>query len=67
MREPAGRWECAIWSANHRFAPDTDLEEARKREKNKEERTLEEGVRGGHGLKTNVSAREARVTLLSEH
>jgi hypothetical protein len=35
---------------------------ARKREKNMEERTLEEGDWGGHGLKTGRSAREARVT-----
>ena len=33
MRKPTGRWEYAIWSDNHRFAPDTDLESSSKEQR----------------------------------
>jgi hypothetical protein len=33
MRKPTGRWECAVWSENYRFAPDTYLEGSNKEER----------------------------------
>jgi len=47
MRKPTGRWECAIWRKNHRFAPDTYIEGSNKEERKEQGRVNFEGRRSG--------------------
>jgi len=58
MRKPAGRWEYAIWSDNHRFAPDTDMEDNSKEERKEEGGENFGGRRSGRPWAQNKCKRQ---------